>query len=99
MRGRTTFVVANRLSLLRHSDIILVLEQGRLTLRGTHEELVQVPGPYRETAFLQLMDLDESRGDEAAKPGTSHAAVDLAAQRPKPFAKVLTEPAASVLKV
>ena len=57
MTGRTTFVVANRLSLLRQADVILVLEQGRLIQRGTHEELVQLPGPYRETAMLQLMDL------------------------------------------
>jgi ATP-binding cassette subfamily B protein len=99
MRGRTTFVVANRLSLLRQADVILVLEQGCLTRRGTHEELVQLPGPYRETALLQLMDLGESSGGEVAKPGTSHAGVDPAAQRRKPFAKELTQSATSVLKV
>jgi ATP-binding cassette subfamily B protein len=61
MAGRTTFVVANRLSLLRRADIILVLEKGRLIQTGTHAELVRAPGPYRETALLQLMDLDEER--------------------------------------
>jgi ATP-binding cassette subfamily B protein len=61
MAGRTTFVVANRLSLLRRADIILVLEKGRLIQTGTHEQLVRAPGPYRETALLQLMDLDEER--------------------------------------
>lgn len=60
MKGRTTFVAANRLSLLRRADTILVLEKGRLTGLGSHEELVKVPGPYRETALLQLMDLGET---------------------------------------
>ena len=59
MTGRTTFVVANRLSLLRRADVILVLEKGRLVRVGTHDQLVRVPGIYRETALLQLMDLEE----------------------------------------
>jgi ATP-binding cassette subfamily B protein len=56
MTGRTTFVVANRLSLLRRADRILVLEKGTLKQLGKHEELVQVDGPYREAAMLQLME-------------------------------------------
>jgi ATP-binding cassette subfamily B protein len=68
MAGRTTFVVANRLSLLRRADVILVLEQGRLVRMGTHEELVRVPGPYRETAMLQLMDLGEDEETPNPKP-------------------------------
>jgi ATP-binding cassette subfamily B protein len=55
MVGRTTFVVANRLSLLRRADVILVLEKGKLTRLGTHEELIAKPGPYRDAAALQLM--------------------------------------------
>ena len=61
MAGRTTFVVSSRLSLLRRADLILVLEDGRLTQTGTHAELVHWPGLYRETALLQIMDLDEGR--------------------------------------
>jgi ATP-binding cassette subfamily B protein len=57
MKGRTTFVVSSRLSLLRRADVILVLENGRLTQIGTHDELVHRPGPYHETALLQIMDL------------------------------------------
>ncbi len=57
MTGRTTFVVSSRLSLLRRADFVLVLANGRLTQTGTHEELVHRPGPYHETALLQMMDL------------------------------------------
>jgi ATP-binding cassette subfamily B protein len=57
MTGRTAFVVSSRLSLLRRADLILVLEDGRLTQSGTHDELVHKPGPYHETALLQIMDL------------------------------------------
>jgi ABC-type multidrug transport system fused ATPase/permease subunit len=57
MTGRTTFVVSSRLSLLRRADLILVLEDGRLAQTGTHEELIHQPGPYHETAVLQIMDL------------------------------------------
>jgi ABC-type multidrug transport system fused ATPase/permease subunit len=62
MAGRTTFVVANRLSLLRRADVILVLEKGRLLHVGRHDELAHVPGTYRDTALLQLMDLTEEQG-------------------------------------
>ena len=72
MAGRTTFVVANRLSLLRRADVILVLDKGRLIHSGTHADLVQVPGPYRETALLQLMDLEDepfpARGERGPTP-------------------------------
>ncbi len=57
MTGRTAFVVSSRLSLLRRADLILVLEDGKLTQSGTHDELVHKPGPYHETALLQIMDL------------------------------------------
>lgn len=66
MKGRTTFVVSNRLSLLRRADLILVLEDGRLVQRGTHNELAHAPGPYHETALLQLMDLGEPDAEEVA---------------------------------
>jgi len=56
MTGRTAFVVANRLSLLRRADRILVLERGRLKQMGRHEELVAAEGAYREAAMLQLME-------------------------------------------
>jgi len=61
MTGRTTFIVSNRLALLKRADVIVVLEKGRLLHTGTHDKLAQLPGPYRETALLQLMDLSVSK--------------------------------------
>lgn len=56
MEGRTTFVIAHRLSTVRRADIILVMDQGRIVEQGTHEELLARGGPYKEIHDLQLMD-------------------------------------------
>ncbi|HUJ71298.1 MAG TPA: ABC transporter ATP-binding protein, partial [Verrucomicrobiae bacterium] len=54
MRGRTTFIVANRMSTLRRAHRILVLEDGRIVQAGTHDELMGREGAYRRTAELQF---------------------------------------------
>jgi subfamily B ATP-binding cassette protein MsbA len=54
LRGtRTVFVVAHRLSTIRHADRIIVLEQGRVSQEGSHEELMAETGLYREFVSLQ----------------------------------------------
>jgi ABC-type multidrug transport system fused ATPase/permease subunit len=60
MRGRTAFVIAQRLSTVRQADLILVLEKGRIVARGTHEELLRTSGLYAEIYHHQLMRSDAS---------------------------------------
>jgi ATP-binding cassette subfamily B protein len=54
MRGRTTLVIAHRLSTLRQCDHVIVLDQGRLVQSGTHAELMDAEGHYRYAAMSQL---------------------------------------------
>ncbi|HEX7737883.1 MAG TPA: ABC transporter ATP-binding protein [Ktedonobacteraceae bacterium] len=59
MRGRTTFVVASRLRTIKNADQILVLDEGRIVERGTHDELLTRNGPYRKLYDLQLREQED----------------------------------------
>ena len=54
MRGRTTLVIAHRLSTVRDADQVAVIEAGRVVQRGCHDELVAADGPYRRLVERQL---------------------------------------------
>ena len=56
MEGRTTFVIAHRLSTVRRADMILVMDKGQIVERGTHAELLKRGGLYKEIHDLQLID-------------------------------------------
>lgn len=61
MKGRTTFVIAHRISTVKSADLVIVIEQGRITQSGTHDALMAQDGHYREIAAVQL------HGDEIAR--------------------------------
>jgi len=56
MRGRTTFVIAHRLSTLRRADMVVVLDHGQIVQRGTHQQLLHGEGHYLASARLQAAD-------------------------------------------
>ena len=59
MEGRTTFVIANRLSTVHKADRIIVLESGKIIEEGTHNELLNRQGHYKEIYDLQLKPQEE----------------------------------------
>ncbi|WP_208589402.1 ABC transporter ATP-binding protein [Gracilibacillus suaedae] len=58
MNGRTTFIIAHRISSLKHADEILVLEEGEIKERGTHDQLIKQHGAYRRIYDIQYQDRD-----------------------------------------
>ncbi|MEO6437412.1 MAG: ABC transporter ATP-binding protein [Tepidisphaeraceae bacterium] len=61
MYGRTTFVIAHRISTVKQANLVLVVENGRITQSGTHDELMARRGHYSEIAAVQLYGDDEER--------------------------------------
>ena len=58
MKGRTSFIISHRISSLKHADEILVLNEGRIVERGTHEQLMRSKGSYQQIYNIQYQDRD-----------------------------------------
>jgi ATP-binding cassette subfamily B protein/subfamily B ATP-binding cassette protein MsbA len=63
LAGRTTFVIAHRLSTVRRADLILLMEEGRVVERGTHVELMRARGEYSRMVARQMEHAQEDAGE------------------------------------
>ncbi|UYO36390.1 ABC transporter transmembrane domain-containing protein [Bacillus zhangzhouensis] len=63
--GKTTFITTHRLSAVEHADLILVMEEGRIVQKGTHNELIQQDGWYKEQSLRQQLTNQLEGEDEA----------------------------------
>jgi ATP-binding cassette, subfamily B, bacterial len=66
LAGRTTFVIAHRLSTIRRADLILLMEDGRIIERGTHEELMRAKGGYHDMVLRQ-MEANQQDGEQVMR--------------------------------
>ncbi len=71
MRGRTSFVIAHRLSTVRRADQILVMEHGRIIERGRHAELLAAGGLYAKLCESAFLDGEEQRSDRELVPAVA----------------------------
>lgn len=71
MKGRTTFIIAHRISAVKDADQIIVLDEGRIVERGTHEELLALGGHYKRIYDVQFRDLESVRREAGARAGQS----------------------------
>ncbi len=73
MKDRLTFIIAQRLTSIRHADLILVVEHGEIVERGTHDQLVAGSGPYREIYRVQMEDQERVRAQIEQIEAADHA--------------------------
>jgi ABC-type multidrug transport system fused ATPase/permease subunit len=71
MKGRTTFIIAHRISTVKRADLVVVVEHGRVAQLGTHDELMEQEGHYRDIAVAQLYGEDEEEAPPV-KPRPEH---------------------------
>ena len=72
MQGRTTFIIAHRIQSLMNADLILVLDRGCIVQHGTHDELIEQPGAYRQIYDIQTR-IETELEQEIARVGTTLA--------------------------
>jgi subfamily B ATP-binding cassette protein MsbA len=72
MQGRTVMVIAHRLSTIRRANRIAVLEEGRITAIGSHDELLNSSPTYQQLYQLQFHDQPDAQTDEQAEPLTPY---------------------------
>jgi ATP-binding cassette subfamily B protein len=80
MKGRTTFVIAQRLRTVRAADQILVLQNGEIVQRGRHDDLIHEDGLYQEIYDLELRDQEEAYEREQARLSELAAAAEAGAE-------------------
>ncbi len=68
MHGRTSFVIAQRISTARNADLIIVLDKGQIVARGTHAELIETSPIYAEIFASQLVDDSKKTGTQEVVP-------------------------------
>jgi ABC-type multidrug transport system ATPase subunit len=68
MHGRKVFVISHRISTVKRADLVIVLENGRVTQTGTHADLVSRDGHYREIVAMQLQQDDSPSEAGGEKP-------------------------------
>ena len=95
MRGRTTFVVASRLRTIKSADQILVIEQGRIVERGTHETLLAQGGAYTRLYDLQLREQEEFEERVMTGTGTPTRVPTPQPHHPRPYTEKAEERQAS----